>query len=83
MAEAEIVISAGRGLKGPENWGMIEELADLLKAGTACSKPVSDITGDPMENMLGKLVKQLLRIYISLLVFQVLFNTSLVLTHQK
>ncbi len=41
--EAELVVSAGRGLKGPENWGMIEELADLLGAATACSKPVSDI----------------------------------------
>ena len=38
LSEAEIVISAGRGLKGPENWGMIEELADLLGAATACSK---------------------------------------------
>ena len=43
LAEAEIIVSAGRGLKGPENWGMIEELADLLGAATACSKPVSDI----------------------------------------
>ena len=42
LAEAEIVVSAGRGLKGPENWGMIEELADVLGAATACSKPVSD-----------------------------------------
>ena len=43
LTEAELVVSAGRGLKGPENWGMIEELADLLGAATACSKPVSDI----------------------------------------
>ena len=43
LSEAEIVVSAGRGLKGPENWGMIEELASLLGAATACSKPVSDI----------------------------------------
>jgi electron transfer flavoprotein alpha subunit len=43
LAEAEIVVSAGRGLKGPENWGMVEDLAELLGAGTACSKPVSDI----------------------------------------
>ena len=43
LSEAEIIISAGRGLKGPENWGMVEELAELLNAGTACSKPVSDI----------------------------------------
>jgi electron transfer flavoprotein alpha subunit len=43
LPEAELVVSAGRGLKGPENWGIIEELADLLGAATACSKPVSDI----------------------------------------
>lgn len=43
LKEASIVVSAGRGLKGPENWGMVEELADLLGAATACSKPVSDI----------------------------------------
>ena len=43
IADADIVVSGGRGLKGPENWGMIEELADLLGAATACSKPVSDI----------------------------------------
>ena len=43
LKEAEIVVSAGRGLKGPENWGMIEELAQVLGAATACSKPVSDI----------------------------------------
>ena len=43
LKEAEIVVSAGRGLKGPENWGMVEDLATLLGAATACSKPVSDI----------------------------------------
>jgi len=43
LTEADIVVSAGRGLKGPENWGMIEELAELLGAATACSKPVADI----------------------------------------
>jgi len=43
LTEADIVVSAGRGLKGPENWGMIEELAALLGAATACSKPVADI----------------------------------------
>ncbi|NVM63410.1 electron transfer flavoprotein alpha subunit [Mucilaginibacter sp. SG538B] len=42
LPDAEIVVSGGRGLKGPENWGMIEELAELLGAATACSKPVSD-----------------------------------------
>lgn len=43
LPDAELVVSAGRGLKGPENWGMIEELATTLGAATACSKPVSDI----------------------------------------
>ena len=54
LAEAEIVISAGRGLKGPENWGMIEELAELLNAGTACSKPVSDIGWRPHSEHVGQ-----------------------------
>ena len=43
LKEAEVVVSAGRGMKGPENWGMIEDLANTLGAATACSKPVSDI----------------------------------------
>ena len=43
IADADIVVSGGRGLKGPENWGMIEELAQVLGAATACSKPVSDL----------------------------------------
>ncbi len=42
LSEAEIVVSGGRGLKGPENWGMVEELARLLGAATACSRPVAD-----------------------------------------
>ena len=54
LAEAEVVISAGRGLKGPENWGMIEELADLLEGGTACSKPVSDIGWRPHSEHVGQ-----------------------------
>lgn len=43
LPDAELVVSAGRGLKGPENWNIIEELANTLGAATACSKPVSDI----------------------------------------
>ncbi|MEC8610236.1 MAG: electron transfer flavoprotein subunit alpha/FixB family protein [Bacteroidota bacterium] len=54
LAEAETVVSAGRGLKGPENWNMIEELADLLDAGTACSKPVSDIGWRPHSEHVGQ-----------------------------
>ena len=54
ISEAEIVVSAGRGLKGPENWGMIEELADILGAATACSKPVSDIGWRPHSEHVGQ-----------------------------
>lgn len=43
LTEAELVVSAGRGMKGPENWHMIEEMATILGAATACSKPVSDM----------------------------------------
>ena len=54
ISEAEIVVSGGRGLKGPENWGMIEELAELLGAATACSKPVSDIGWRPHSEHVGQ-----------------------------
>lgn len=54
LPEAEIVVSAGRGLKGPENWGMIEELADVLGAATACSKPVSDADWRPHSEHVGQ-----------------------------
>mgnify|MGYP000447850253 CR=1 FL=1 len=54
LTEAELVVSAGRGLKGPENWGMIEELADLLGAATACSKPVSDVGWRPHSEHVGQ-----------------------------
>ena len=54
LAEAEIIVSAGRGLKSPENWGMIEELADLLGAATACSKPVADIGWRPHGEHVGQ-----------------------------
>ena len=50
----ELVVSAGRGLKGPENWGMIEELATVLGAATACSKPVSDIGWRPHGEHVGQ-----------------------------
>ena len=43
IADADIVVSGGRGLKGPENWHLIEDLAEVLGAATACSKPVSDM----------------------------------------
>lgn len=54
LPDAEIVVSAGRGLKGPENWGMIEELAELLGAATACSKPVSDAGWRPHSEHVGQ-----------------------------
>ena len=54
LKEAEIVVSAGRGMKGPENWGMIEDLANLLGAATACSKPVSDIGWRPHSEHVGQ-----------------------------
>jgi len=54
IADADIVVSAGRGLKGPENWGMIEELAEVLGAATACSKPVSDLGWRPHGEHVGQ-----------------------------
>ncbi|QQT24351.1 electron transfer flavoprotein subunit alpha/FixB family protein [Sphingobacterium spiritivorum] len=54
LPEAEIVVSAGRGLKGPENWAIIEELADVLGAATACSKPVSDAGWRPHSEHVGQ-----------------------------
>ena len=54
IADADIVVSGGRGLKGPENWGMIEELAGVLGAATACSKPVSDLGWRPHSEHVGQ-----------------------------
>jgi electron transfer flavoprotein alpha subunit len=54
LPDAEIVVSGGRGLKGPENWGMIEELASVLGAATACSKPVSDAGWRPHDEHVGQ-----------------------------
>ena len=54
LADADIVVSGGRGLKGPENWGMIEELAEVLGAATACSKPVSDLDWRPHGEHVGQ-----------------------------
>ncbi|MCO6500804.1 MAG: electron transfer flavoprotein subunit alpha/FixB family protein [Vicingus serpentipes] len=54
LTEADIVVSAGRGLKGPENWGMIEELAKVLGAATACSRPVADIGWRPHHEHVGQ-----------------------------
>lgn len=54
IADADTVVSGGRGLKGPENWGMVEELAEVLGAATACSKPVSDLGWRPHGEHVGQ-----------------------------
>jgi len=54
LPEAELVVSAGRGLKGPENWGIIEDLAKTLNATTACSRPVADMHWRPHHEHVGQ-----------------------------
>jgi electron transfer flavoprotein alpha subunit len=54
LPEAELVVSAGRGMKGPENWGMVEELAEVLGATTACSRPVADAHWRPHHEHVGQ-----------------------------
>jgi len=54
LTEAEIVVSAGRGMKGPENWGIIEDLAHVLHAATACSRPVADAHWRPHNEHVGQ-----------------------------
>lgn len=54
LPEANIVVSGGRGLKGPEHWGILEELARTLHAATACSKPVSDMGWRPHHEHVGQ-----------------------------
>ena len=54
IADADVVISGGRGLKGPENWYLIENLASILGAATACSKPVSDMGWRPHSEHVGQ-----------------------------
>ena len=54
LTEAEIVVSAGRGLKGPENWGIVEELAHTLHAALACSRPVADAHWRPHNEHVGQ-----------------------------
>ncbi|WP_343690594.1 electron transfer flavoprotein subunit alpha/FixB family protein [Chitinophaga sp.] len=54
LTEAEIVVSGGRGLKGPENWGLVEDLAKELGAGTACSRPVADAGWRPHHEHVGQ-----------------------------
>jgi electron transfer flavoprotein alpha subunit len=54
LTEAEIVVSGGRGLKGPENWGLVEDLAHVLHAATACSRPVADSHWRPHHEHVGQ-----------------------------
>jgi electron transfer flavoprotein alpha subunit len=54
LTEADVVVSAGRGLKGPENWGIVEELADTLGAALACSRPVADAHWRPHNEHVGQ-----------------------------
>ncbi len=67
LTEAEIVVSGGRGLKGPENWHLLESLAKVLKAATACSKPVSDLHWRPHHEHVGQTgIKVAPNLYIAL-----------------
>lgn len=54
LPEAEVVVSAGRGMKGPEHWGLVEELAKELHAATACSRPVADMDWRPHHEHVGQ-----------------------------
>lgn len=54
LPEAEVVVSAGRGMKGPENWSIIEELAEVVGAATACSRPVADADWRPHHEHVGQ-----------------------------
>lgn len=54
LPEAELVVSAGRGMKGPENWGLVEELAEVMGATTACSRPVADTGWRPHHEHVGQ-----------------------------
>jgi electron transfer flavoprotein alpha subunit len=54
LPEADVVVSAGRGMKGPENWGIVEDLAEVMSATTACSRPVSDVHWRPHTEHVGQ-----------------------------
>lgn len=54
LTEADVVVSGGRGLKGPENWGIVEDLAHVLHAATACSRPVADSNWRPHHEHVGQ-----------------------------
>jgi electron transfer flavoprotein alpha subunit len=54
LPEADVVVSGGRGMKGPENWGLLEELADLVGGELACSRPVSDVDWRPHSEHVGQ-----------------------------
>ena len=54
LPEADVIVSGGRGMKGPENWGVLEELAEVLGAATACSRPVADVNWRPHSEHVGQ-----------------------------
>lgn len=54
LPEADIIVSGGRGMKGPENWGVLEDLAEVLDAATACSRPVADVNWRPHSEHVGQ-----------------------------
>lgn len=67
LPEAEIVVSGGRGMKGPEHWGILEDLAKALHAATGCSKPVSDMNWRPHHEHVGQTgVKVAPQLYIAI-----------------
>ena len=75
LTEADIVVSGGRGLKGPENWGILLDLAKELGAATACSRPVGDAHWRPHHEHVGQTGVQIAPIYTLPLVLVVLYNT--------
>jgi electron transfer flavoprotein alpha subunit len=74
LSEAELVVSGGRGLKGPENWNLVTDLAKLIGAATACSRPVADIGWRPHHEHVGQTGLAIARIFILLLVSAVLYS---------
>jgi hypothetical protein len=83
LPEADLVVSAGRGLKGSENWGIVEDLANSLGATTACSRPVADMHWRPHHEHVGQTVSLFVLIYTLLLAFLVPYNIWLALMVAK
>ena len=84
LPEAELVVSGGRGMKGPENWNLIEDLAKALGAATACSKPVSDVDWRPHHEHVGQTgITIFAQLVHCLRYFRALFSTWPALIAQK